>query len=125
MTLILSNEEVEQLLDVKDCIDMLEDAYRDQAAGRAISQLRMDTEVPCGSLLCAKAPHPNASKLFIDFFLSGETQKLLVGMNRVPARSDVKPKNPKLNPAKLKLPSSLRRCRKSSTGIIKNSGKSF
>ena len=94
ITLILSNEEVEQLLDVKDCIDVLEDAYREQAAGRAISQLRMDTEVPCGSLLCAKAPHPNASKLFIDFFLSGETQKLLVGMNRVPARSDVKPKKP-------------------------------
>jgi alanine dehydrogenase len=46
MTLILSNEEVEELLDVKDCIDVLEDAYREQAAGRAISQLRMDTEVP-------------------------------------------------------------------------------
>jgi hypothetical protein len=99
----LSNEEVEQLLDVKDCIDVLEDAYREQAAGRAISQLRMDTEVPCGSLLCAKAPHPKASRLFIDFFLSGETQKLLVGMNRVPARSDVKPKNPKLDPVKLKI----------------------
>ena len=46
MTLILSNEEVEKLLDVKDCIEILEDAYREQAAGRAISQLRMDTEVP-------------------------------------------------------------------------------
>ena len=46
MTLILSNEEVERLLDVRDCIDDLEDAYREQAAGRAISQLRMDTEVP-------------------------------------------------------------------------------
>ncbi len=46
MTLVLSNEEVERLLDVRDCIDDLEDAYREQAAGRAISQLRMDTEVP-------------------------------------------------------------------------------
>ena len=46
MTLVLSNEEVEQLLDVRDCIHDLEDAYREQAAGRAISQLRMDTEVP-------------------------------------------------------------------------------
>ena len=46
MTLILSNEEVEKLLDVKECIEVLEDAYREQAAGRAISQLRMDTEVP-------------------------------------------------------------------------------
>ncbi|MBI4522759.1 MAG: ornithine cyclodeaminase family protein [Deltaproteobacteria bacterium] len=48
MTLILSNEEVERLLEVRDCIDVLEDAYREQAAGRAISQLRMDTEVPIG-----------------------------------------------------------------------------
>jgi ornithine cyclodeaminase/alanine dehydrogenase-like protein (mu-crystallin family) len=46
MTLILSNEEIEKLLDVTDCIDALEDAYREQAAGRAISQLRMDTEFP-------------------------------------------------------------------------------
>lgn len=46
MTLILSNDEVEKLLDVKDCIEVLEDAYREQAAGRAISQIRMDTEVP-------------------------------------------------------------------------------
>ena len=32
MTLVLSNEEVERLLDVRDCIDDLEDAYREQAA---------------------------------------------------------------------------------------------
>ena len=56
-----------------------------------------------GLYLAAKSLHPNAAKLFIDFFLSGETQKLLVGMNRVPARGDVKPKNPKLDPAKLKI----------------------
>ena len=49
MTLILSNEEIEKLLDVTDCIDALEDAYREQAAGRAISQLRMDTEFPIES----------------------------------------------------------------------------
>ena len=46
MTLILSNEEIEAVLDVRDAIEVLEDAYREQAAGRAISQLRMDTEVP-------------------------------------------------------------------------------
>jgi alanine dehydrogenase len=49
MTLILSNEEIEKLLDVTDCIEALEDAYREQAAGRAISQLRMDTEFPIES----------------------------------------------------------------------------
>jgi ornithine cyclodeaminase/alanine dehydrogenase-like protein (mu-crystallin family) len=46
MTLILSNEEVESVLDVREAIEVLEDAYREQAAGKAISQLRMDTEVP-------------------------------------------------------------------------------
>jgi iron(III) transport system substrate-binding protein len=53
--------------------------------------------------LCAKAPHPNAAKLFIDYFLSAETQKQLVTMNRVPARTDVKPKSAKLDPARLKV----------------------
>ena len=42
MTLILSNEEVEQLLDARVCIEALEDAYLEQADGRAISQLRTD-----------------------------------------------------------------------------------
>jgi ornithine cyclodeaminase/alanine dehydrogenase-like protein (mu-crystallin family) len=49
MTLILSNEEVEQLLDAELCIEALEEAYWEQAAGRAISQIRMDTEVPIES----------------------------------------------------------------------------
>ena len=56
-----------------------------------------------GLHLLSKAPHPNAAKLFIDFFLSAETQRRLVTMNRVPARTDVKPKNAKLDPANLKI----------------------
>ncbi len=56
-----------------------------------------------GLHLLSKAPHPNAAKLFIDFFLSAETQKRLLEMNRVPARVDVKPKNTKLDPANLKI----------------------
>ena len=47
-------------------------------------------------MLGAKASHPNASKLFIDFVLSEEGQKLLVGFRRIPVRKDVKP-----NPARL------------------------
>jgi iron(III) transport system substrate-binding protein len=56
-----------------------------------------------GLHLLSKAPHPNAAKLFIDFFLSAETQNRLLEMNRVPARVDVKPKNTKLDPANLKV----------------------
>jgi len=56
-----------------------------------------------GLHLLSKAPHPSAAKLFIDFFLSAETQKRLVTMNRVPARTDVKPKSAKVDPANLKI----------------------
>lgn len=43
------------------------------------------------AMLAAKAPHPNAGKLFVDFLLSEEGQKLLVGFNRIPVREDVEP----------------------------------
>jgi iron(III) transport system substrate-binding protein len=56
-----------------------------------------------GLHLLSKAPHPNAARLFIDFFLSAETQRLFATMNRVPARTDIKPKSDKLDPAKLKI----------------------
>ncbi len=36
--------------------------------------------------LSARAPHPNAGKLFIDFSLSEEGQRLLLTFNRTPAR---------------------------------------
>ncbi|MFQ5902890.1 MAG: substrate-binding domain-containing protein [Candidatus Binatia bacterium] len=41
-------------------------------------------------LLAAKASHSNAGKLFIDFVLSKEGQKRLVGFRRIPVRKDVK-----------------------------------
>ncbi len=43
--------------------------------------------------ITAKAPHPNAAKLFLDFSLSKDGQALLTKFNRVPARPDV-PANP-------------------------------
>jgi ABC-type Fe3+ transport system substrate-binding protein len=42
--------------------------------------------------LSAKAPHPNAGKLLIDFFLSEEGQKLMDGYWKIPARSGFNPK---------------------------------
>ena len=41
--------------------------------------------------LSAKAPHPNAGKLFIDFVLSKRGQELVRGMNRIPDRTDTPP----------------------------------
>jgi len=39
--------------------------------------------------LSAKAPHPNAAKLYVDFALSVEGQKLIAGMGRIPVRPGV------------------------------------
>lgn len=39
--------------------------------------------------VAAKAPHPNAARLFIDFVLSKRGQELIRGMNRIPDRTDV------------------------------------
>jgi iron(III) transport system substrate-binding protein len=41
--------------------------------------------------LSAKAPHPNAGKLFLDFVLSKRGQELVRGMNRIPDRTDTPP----------------------------------
>ena len=44
----------------------------------------------------AKASHPNAAKLFIDFTLSKEGQEKLWDFQRIPSRSDVEPKPSRL-----------------------------
>lgn len=46
MTLILSNEDIEHLLAMRDCIAALEDAYAELAEGRGISRLRSDSFAP-------------------------------------------------------------------------------
>lgn len=48
------------------------------------------------AMLAAKAPHPNAGKLFIEFVLSREGQKMLVKFRRIPVRKDVDPDPPRL-----------------------------
>jgi len=47
-------------------------------------------------MMAAKAPHPNAGKLLVDFLLSKEGQKMLVGFRRIPVREDVDPDPPRL-----------------------------
>jgi len=46
MTLILSNADIETLLPMKDCIDVLEDAYWELAHGRGVSRTRSDSFAP-------------------------------------------------------------------------------
>ena len=40
-------------------------------------------------MLAAKAPHPNAGKLFIDYMLSREAQTLMKNLGRVVSRADI------------------------------------
>jgi ABC-type Fe3+ transport system substrate-binding protein len=47
-------------------------------------------------MLAANAAHPKAGKLFIDFLLSKDGQKLLQSFHRVTTRGDVKPNPPRL-----------------------------
>ena len=46
MTLILSNDDVERLLSMPDCIAALEEAYVEMAAGRGITRTRSDCIAP-------------------------------------------------------------------------------
>ena len=48
------------------------------------------------SMLAAKAAHPNAGKLFIDYFISKDGQEFLKTFRRIGPRKDVKPDPPKL-----------------------------
>ena len=46
MTLILSNADVEKVLSMPECLDVLESAYREMAHGRGVSRTRSDTVTP-------------------------------------------------------------------------------
>lgn len=46
MTLILSNDDVENLLTMPECIAVMEDAYREFAEGRGVSRTRSDSLAP-------------------------------------------------------------------------------
>lgn len=53
--------------------------------------------------LAAKAPHPNAGKLLLDFMLSFESQQQLRSANRLSGRVDIEPLVPEMHQSKLKL----------------------
>ena len=53
--------------------------------------------------VAAKAHHPNAAKLLMDFVLSREAQLVLRNANRLSGRSDVEPLVPEMHPSKLKI----------------------
>ena len=46
--------------------------------------------------IAAKAPHPNAARLFIDFVLSKRSQEVIRGLNRIPDRIDTPPEQARL-----------------------------
>ena len=46
--LLLSNQDVEAVLTMPDCIAALETAYREQAHGEAINAARSDVVTPAG-----------------------------------------------------------------------------
>src|SRR5947208_12837647 len=48
------------------------------------------------AMLAAKASHPNAGKLFIDYLISRDGQEFLKTFRRIGQRKDVKPDPPKL-----------------------------
>jgi iron(III) transport system substrate-binding protein len=53
--------------------------------------------------MAAKAQHPNAGKLLIDFILSKEGQSRLRNFYRIPSRADLEPLSAKLDPTRLQL----------------------
>lgn len=58
MTLILSNEDINALLTMPECIATLEEAYRELAFGRGTNRRRADSLVPTANksrrLICAQ-----------------------------------------------------------------------
>lgn len=46
MTLILNNDDVQKTLNVKDCLDVMEESYREQAAGRAVNRPTCHSYLP-------------------------------------------------------------------------------
>jgi len=53
--------------------------------------------------VAAKAPHPNAAKLLMNYSISKEGQEILQKARRASARHDVPPLVPEMDPRKLKL----------------------
>lgn len=68
-------------------------AARMRIKGAPVDWARFDFPAPTNLTsmsILAKAPHPNAARLFYDHFLSQEIQEMLTTMGRIPARSGVR-----------------------------------
>ena len=46
MTLILSNEDIRKSLNVKECLEVMEESYREQAASRAVNRPTCHSYLP-------------------------------------------------------------------------------
>src|SRR5713101_8971558 len=73
MTLILSNDDVEKLLTMRDCIDVMEEAYVEVAEGRGVSRTRSDCFTPTA----------RADALYSLKTMDGVVPKLGVGAVRI------------------------------------------
>jgi len=73
MTLILSNDDIEAVLTMPDCIAVLEDAYSEHAHGRGVSRTRSDSF----------SPTARADALYSLKSMDGIVPKLGVGAVRI------------------------------------------
>jgi ornithine cyclodeaminase/alanine dehydrogenase-like protein (mu-crystallin family) len=77
VTLILSNDDIEKLLSVHECIDVLEKAYIELADGRGVSRTRSD------SIIATKGPATHYSLKSMDGIVPG------LGVGAVRINSDL------------------------------------
>jgi|SRR6185312_11409868 len=94
MTLILSNDEIDSILTMQDCIDVLEDAYRELAMGRGVSRTRSDSFSP--------TTRPDA--LYSLKSMDGIVPKLGVGAVRINSDIVTWPKEAGGNERRVKVP---------------------
>jgi iron(III) transport system substrate-binding protein len=70
------------------------------SVGAPIDWVRLEPLIGLFSLMgiLKDAPHPNAARLFVEWAMSGEGQKVLADNDYLPASPDVKPRIPGLRP---------------------------
>jgi iron(III) transport system substrate-binding protein len=99
--LLSSNGEVRRRISAGDCtfgITDTDDAYEAIREGKPVGVVYPDEKgmgtllVPNAAVLIARAPNPEAAKVFVDYLLSPETEKLLAESDaaQMPVRKGVK-----------------------------------
>jgi ABC-type Fe3+ transport system substrate-binding protein len=69
---------------------------KDQGAPVEWIHARPTVNTLSGPAVAAKAPHPNAAKLYVDFLLSRKGQEVVQSLHYIPTRTDVKPDPPRM-----------------------------